>query len=170
MISAAFKCEVGTVYPEIVKSKFGYHIIFVDNKNDEKAQVKASHILIKINSGEETFKKVMETAKTVAEELKSDKLNFEDASKKAYSKHKTSEYLDINKDGYIKLIGYDDLLAKKIFESDLNKTDIIKTEKGIYVFEKTKEIKFEEANFHKVKERVTYDYKNQKLMEEMKKL
>ncbi len=168
--AAAFKGEVGKVCPEVVKSKFGYHIIFVENKNEEKAQVKASHILIKVSSGKETFKKVMETAKTVAEDLKTNKLNFEDASKKAYSKHKVSEYLDIKKDGYIKLLGYDDLLAEKIFESNLDEVNVIKTEKGIYVFQKTKEIKFEEANFDKVKDRVVSDYKNQKLMEEMKKL
>lgn len=168
--TAAFKGEVGKVYPEVVKSKFGYHIIFVENKNEEKGQVKASHILVKVSSGKETFEKVMGTAKTVAEELKTNKLNFEKASKKSYSKHKVSEYLDIKKDGYIKLLGYDDLLAKKIFESNLDEISVIKTEKGIYVFKKTKEIKFEEANFDKVRDRVVYDYKNQKLMEEMKKL
>ena len=112
----------------------------------------------------------MGTAKTVAEELKTNKLNFEDASKKAYSKYKTSEYLDIKKDGYIKSLGYDDLLANKIFESNPSEINVIKSEKGIYIFQKTKEVKFEEANFEKVKDRIVYDYKNQKLMEEMKKL
>ena len=168
--TAAFKCEVGKVYPEVIKSKFGYHVIFVENKNEEKAEVKASHILIKVTPGENTFRKIMETAKTVSEELKTDKLNFEEASKKTYSKHKISEYLDIKKDGYIKTLGYDDLLAEKIFESHLEKINVIKTEKGIYVFQKTKEVKFEEANFEKVKDRVIYDYKNQKLMEELNKL
>ena len=168
--TAAFKGEVGKVYPEIVKSKFGYHIIFVEDKNKEKAQVKASHILIKINAGEKTFEKVMETAKNVVEELNSNKLTFGEASEKGYSKYKVSEFLDIKKDGYIKLLGYDDQLADGIFQSELDKINIIKTEKGIYAFQKTKEIKYEEANLDKVKDRVIYDYKDQKLMEEMKKL
>ncbi|MEI6857280.1 peptidylprolyl isomerase [Psychrilyobacter sp.] len=168
--TAAFKGEEGKVYPEVVKSKFGYHIIFIENKNEEKSQVKASHILIKVSSGEKTFKKVMGTAKTVAEELKTNKFNFEKASKKAYSKYKTSEYLNIKKDGYIKSLGYDDLLANKIFESNPSEINVIKSKKGIYIFQKTKEVKFEEANFEKVKDRIVYDYKNQKLMEEMKKL
>ena len=168
--TAAFKGEVGEVYPEIVKSKFGYHIIFVEDKNKEKAQVKASHILIKINAGEETFKKVMETAKNVVEELNSNKLTFGEASEKGYSKYKVSEFLDIKKDGYIKLLGYDDQLADGIFQSELDKINIIKTEKGIYAFQKTKEIKYEEANLDKVKDRVIYDYKDQKLMEEIKKI
>lgn len=168
--TVAFKGEIGKVYPEIVKSKFGYHVIFIENKNEEKTQVKASHILIKISSGEKTFKKVMETAETVVEELKTNKSTFEKASEKAYSKYKTSEFLDIKKDGYIKLLGYDDLLVDKIFQSDLDEVSIIKTEKGIYIFQKIKEVKYEEANFDKVKDRVIYDYKNQKLMEEMKKL
>lgn len=39
------KAEVGKVYPELVKSQFGYHIIkVIDKKGDE---VQASHILIK---------------------------------------------------------------------------------------------------------------------------
>jgi len=168
--TAAFKGEVGKVYPEIVKSKFGYHIIFVEDKNKEKAQVKASHILIKINAGEKTFEKVMETAKNVVEELNSNKLTFGEASEKGYSKYKVSEFLDIKKDGYIKLLGYDDQLADGIFQSELDKINIIKTEKGIYAFQKTKEIKYEKANLDKVKDRVIYDYKDQKLMEEMKKL
>jgi len=168
--TAAFKCEAGKVYSEVVKSKFGYHIIFVENKNEEKGQVKASHILIKVSSGEETFKKVLETAKTVAEELKSNKLTFEGATKKAYSKYKTPEYLDIKKDGYIKSLGYEDILAAKISQSNLNEISVIKTEKGIYIFQKTKEVKFEAADFDKVKNRVVSDYKNQKLMEELKKL
>ena len=168
--TVAFKGEVGKVYPEIVKSKFGYHIIFVEDKNKEKAQVKASHILIKINAGEKTFEKVMETAKNVVEELNSNKLTFGEASEKGYSKYKVSEFLDIKKDGYIKLLGYDDQLADGIFQSELDKINIIKTEKGIYAFQKTKEIKYEEANLDKVKDRVIYDYKDQKLMEEMKKL
>jgi peptidyl-prolyl cis-trans isomerase D len=168
--TAAFKCEAGKVYSEVVKSKFGYHIIFVENKNEEKGQVKASHILVKVSSGEKTFKKVLETAKTVAEELKSNKLTFEGATKKAYSKYKTPEYLGIKKDGYIKSLGYEDILAAKIYESNLNEISVIKTEKGIYVFQKTKEVKFEAADFGKVKNRVVYDYKNQKLMEELKKL
>lgn len=168
--TAAFKGEVGKVYPEIVKSKFGYHIILVEDKNKEKAQVKASHILIKINAGEKTFEKVMETAKNVVKELNSNKLTFEEASEKGYSKYKVSEFLDIKKDGYIKLLGYDDLLADGIFQSELNKINIIKTEKGIYVFRKIKEVKFEKANLDKIKDRVIYDYKDQKLMEEIKKL
>jgi len=168
--TAAFKGEVGKVYPEIVKSKFGYHIILVEDKNNEKAQVKASHILIKISAGEKTFEKVMETAKNVVEELKSNKLTFEEASEKGYSKYKVSEFLDIKKDGYIKLLGYDDLLADGIFQSELDKINIIKTEKGIYAFQKTKEIKYEKANLDKVKDRVIYDYKDQKLMEEIKKI
>ena len=168
--NAAFEGKVGEVYPNIVKSKFGYHIIFVENKNEEKEQVKASHILLKVTPGSETFTKVMETAKSVAEELKTNKLTFEKASKKSYSNYKTSEYMGIKKDGYVKSLGYDDELSQKIFESKLGEIGIIKTEKGIYIFQKIKEVKFEKGDFEKVKDRVTYDYKNQKLMEEMKKL
>ncbi len=170
--TAAFEGKVGEVYPEVIKSKFGYHVIYVENKKetDGKEEIKASHILIKVTPGEETYAKVMETAKMVAEEIKAKKITFDDASKKEYSKFKIAEYLGIKTDGYIKSLGYEDELSKKIFESDLETVNTIRTKKGIYVFEKTKEVKFEAANFEKSKERVTSDYKNQKLVEEMKKL
>jgi len=169
---AAFKGEVGKVYPEIVKSKFGYHLIYVEDKRetDGKEEVKASHILIKVTPGEVTYAKVMGTAEMVAKEIKDGKTTFEEESKKEYSKFKTAEYLNIKKDGYIQNIGYDQNLVDAIFETPLNEVKVIKTENGIYVFEKTKEVKYESATFEKVKDRVIFDYKNQKLMEEMQNL
>lgn len=49
---AAYKTEVGKVYPEVVKTKFGYHIIKVTDKINRIPEVKASHILIRINSND----------------------------------------------------------------------------------------------------------------------
>lgn len=47
---AAFAGEVGKVYPEVVQTDFGYHIIKVTDKKED--QVKASHILIQTQSSE----------------------------------------------------------------------------------------------------------------------
>ena len=43
---AAYKTEVGKVYPEVVKTRFGYHIIKVTEKRERIPQIRASHILI----------------------------------------------------------------------------------------------------------------------------
>lgn len=43
---ACYKCEKGMVYPQIVKTSFGFHIIKVTDKRPRVAKIKASHILI----------------------------------------------------------------------------------------------------------------------------
>ncbi len=43
----AYNCPVGEVYPEVVKTKFGYHIVKVTNRQKRKYKIRASHILIK---------------------------------------------------------------------------------------------------------------------------
>lgn len=44
---AAYNCPIGEVYPEVVKTKFGYHIVKVTNRQKRKYKIRASHILIK---------------------------------------------------------------------------------------------------------------------------
>lgn len=43
---ACYKTEKGTVYPEVVKTRFGYHIIKVTDKKPRVPKIRASHILI----------------------------------------------------------------------------------------------------------------------------
>ena len=43
---AAYATEPGHVYPHVVKTKFGYHIIKVTDKRERIPQIRASHILI----------------------------------------------------------------------------------------------------------------------------
>ncbi|MBP7543251.1 MAG: peptidylprolyl isomerase, partial [Ignavibacteriaceae bacterium] len=43
---AAYLTPVGQVYPEVVTSRFGYHLIKVTEIKDRIPQVRASHILI----------------------------------------------------------------------------------------------------------------------------
>lgn len=50
---AAYATPVGEVYPEIIKTKFGYHIVKVTAKQKRRYKIQASHILIKTeNDGE----------------------------------------------------------------------------------------------------------------------
>jgi peptidyl-prolyl cis-trans isomerase SurA len=43
---ACYKTEVGQVYPEVVQTRFGAHIIKVTEKRNRIPQIKASHILV----------------------------------------------------------------------------------------------------------------------------
>jgi peptidyl-prolyl cis-trans isomerase SurA len=43
---AVYKTEKGNVYPEVVKTKYGFHIIKVTDKRERIPQIRASHILI----------------------------------------------------------------------------------------------------------------------------
>ncbi len=47
---AVYKTEKGSVCPEIVKTRYGYHIIKVTDKKERTPQIRASHILIATNS------------------------------------------------------------------------------------------------------------------------
>jgi peptidyl-prolyl cis-trans isomerase SurA len=44
--NAAYKTEVGQIYPNVVKTQFGYHIIKVTDKRARVPKIRASHILI----------------------------------------------------------------------------------------------------------------------------
>jgi peptidyl-prolyl cis-trans isomerase SurA len=48
---ACYKTEKGTVYPEVVKTRFGYHIIKVTDKKPRVPKIRASHILISYMNG-----------------------------------------------------------------------------------------------------------------------
>ncbi len=52
---AVYNCEVGEVYPEVVKTSYGYHIIKVTERIPARHSIRASHILIKTtNENNET--------------------------------------------------------------------------------------------------------------------
>lgn len=44
--NAAYETEVGSVYPEPVKTRFGYHLIKVTDKKERIPAIKASHIMV----------------------------------------------------------------------------------------------------------------------------
>ena len=77
----------------------------------------------------------------------------------------------ITPDGVIPNFIYDPEIAKAVVSSGLNKVGIINPNKAtIVVFQKTKEVKAEDANFDKSKEQVKSDYINNKVAEYMSKL
>lgn len=47
---ACYKTAAGKVYPDVVKTRFGYHVIKVTEKRDRIPKIKASHILVDFNN------------------------------------------------------------------------------------------------------------------------
>jgi peptidyl-prolyl cis-trans isomerase SurA len=72
---ACYKTEKGTVYPEVVQTKFGFHIIKVTDKKPRVPKIKASHILISYMNpaGEVDSAAALITMDSVITELKSGK-------------------------------------------------------------------------------------------------
>ena len=69
--NAAYNTPVGEIYPEIVKSKFGYHIIKVTDRQKRVYKVSASHILIKTESdGENDSNKARRKVNLVYNQIK----------------------------------------------------------------------------------------------------
>ncbi len=72
---ACYKTEKGTVYPEVVITRFGYHIIKVTDKKPRVPKIKASHILISYMNpaGEVDTAAALLTMDSVLTELKANK-------------------------------------------------------------------------------------------------
>jgi peptidyl-prolyl cis-trans isomerase SurA len=47
---ACYKTPAGKVFPEVVKTRYGYHIIKVTDKRERVPKIKASHILVDFNN------------------------------------------------------------------------------------------------------------------------
>ncbi|MCJ7553654.1 MAG: peptidylprolyl isomerase, partial [Ignavibacteriaceae bacterium] len=78
---AAYQTTVGEVYPEVVQTKFGFHLIKVTDKKERVPKIKASHILAAYTNeaGEVDSSAALEKINLVAEKLK----NGEDFAKVA---------------------------------------------------------------------------------------
>ncbi|MGE5458461.1 MAG: peptidylprolyl isomerase, partial [Methanococcaceae archaeon] len=66
--NAAYATPVGEIYPEVVKTKYGYHILKVTEKKERIPQIRASHILIPFK--EDTTKADTVLARKKIEEVK----------------------------------------------------------------------------------------------------
>jgi len=80
--NAVYSLKVGEVYPRIVKTKYGYHIIKVTDIRKRIPEIRASHILINFtNKGKIDSTKAYDQAKMILDSLKHGG-NFSDLAKK----------------------------------------------------------------------------------------
>lgn len=161
---AAFNTEAGTIYPEAVKTQFGYHLIYVEEVNDDK--VKARHILFTGKASDETKANVVAEAKDAAERINSGDIKFEDLTKGTNITF-AKNFENVSEGGYIPGVGYKEKLGAGIFAGDLDKAYFIEADGEIYVYEKTKVIEYKEASLDEMREKVEYDFLNEKVQEKL---
>lgn len=163
---AAFEGKKGEIYPKVVETQFGEHIIYVTDKSEDK--VKASHILVKFKVSKATLESDLIEAKKIAAKISSGEIEFKDLPKDKYSGGNLFE--KITETGYIPGLGFNEELSKAIYKAPLKKVETLEEGNNIILFQKIEEIKYKAAVFNDVKEEVKADYLNQKAMEKLKEI
>ncbi|MBQ3437465.1 MAG: peptidylprolyl isomerase, partial [Fusobacterium sp.] len=165
---AVSSAEGNSVVKEVIKTGFGYHIIFVEEKDKANEKWKASHILVRITPSEKTISEKMDKMKKIKEDIVKGVVTFteiqkldEDIVQSRLLKGMTSETL-------ISYLGFNPEVIEEINKADLNNIELVQIQSGILMFQKVKEVKFEEANFEKSKEIVRNDYINNQAVEYLK--
>ena len=157
-----------TVINKVIKTKFGYHVVYV-KKNDNNQQWSAEHILIVPYPSDKTVAGKLEKLEKLKADIEAGTLALNDKIDEDVIQ--SFDAKGITPDGIIPDFVYSPEIAKAVFETPLNKVGIINPNKAtIIVFQKTKEVKAEEANFSKLKEEVRKDYINKQVGEYMSKL
>ena len=157
-----------TVINKVIKTKFGYHVVYV-KKNDNNQQWSAEHILIVPYPSDKTVAGKLEKLEKLKADIEAGTLALNDKIDEDVIQ--SFDAKGITPDGVIPDFIYSPEIAKAVYETPLNKVGIINPNKAtIVVFQKTKEVKAEEANFTKLKEEVKKDYINKQVGEYMSKL
>ncbi len=163
---AAFEGKVGEIYPEVVGTQFGQHIIYVTDKNEAENKVKASHILVSYKVSEETMKEALAEAQKAAEKISSGEITFKDLPRDKYTGGELFE--KISETGYIPGIGFNEELAGAVYKAPLEKVETLRMGDDVFLFQKTRENKYKSAEFSEVKDRVASEYVNEKSLEKLK--
>ena len=161
-----------TVINKVIKTKFGYHVVYV-KKNDNNQQWSAEHILIVPYPSDKTVAEKLEKLEKLKADIEAGTLALNDKIDEDVIQ--SFDAKGITPDGVIPDFVYSPEIAKAVFETPLNKVGIVIDKSlivvpSIVVFQKTKEVKAEEANFTKLKEEVRKDYINKQVGEYMSKL
>ena len=157
-----------TIVNKVIKTKFGYHVAYVKS-NDNNQQWSVEHILIVPYPSEKTVTEKLEKLNKLKADIETGTIALND--KIDEDAIQSFDAKGITPDGVIPDFVYSPEIAKAIYETPLDKVGIINPNRAtIVIFQKTKEVKAQEANFTNLKEEVRKDYINKKVAEYMSKL
>ena len=157
---AVKKAEKGKIVGP-VKTQFGYHIIYVQDKNANNANLaKVSHILIMPTISQETKDALVKRLNNVKAELDSKKVTWEQVeSQGKYNFSVKEKFKTLAKNDSIPGIGKNDpALMDKLFGSKTGEILTQQEEFGYFLLGKTGEVPFKEATFADVKERIRLEF------------
>jgi len=139
-----------------IRTQFGYHIIYIQNKDASNENVaKISHILITPTISEASKQEVIKKVQALKAEIESKKTTFENVEKQDKYKFSVKErFKKMVKSDAIPGIGKNDELMNQIFALQMNGILDRNDATGYYLITKTAEIPFTQATFENSKERV----------------
>lgn len=159
---AAFGAKIGDIVGPVA-SQFGLHIIKVEDKRkvDGEEEVKASHILLKIEPSNKTRDALRDNAAYIAETAKESNLkSVAEAEKVAVQT--TQPFMA---DGFIPGIGMESRVSRFAFRSQVGDvSDILSTETGYLVAEVKKIDKEHTASLETVRPRIVSTLKTEQRM------
>ena len=168
---AAFSGEVGKIYPKVVKTQFGEHIIFVQSKDDKAGTVTASHILITPKPSDETLNMKSEEVATLVKELQSGKLTFGELRDKNPNIQFSQKDVKITEArGIFGLPGDNKKLIDRLFAAKLNQVSSIKDDGRFIIYQVLKQIPYKKAVLSQVEVQVIAAYKAEKATEKLQEM
>lgn len=150
----------------VVRTSYGYHIVFVKESDNKANKWTASHILVPFVVSEKTIQEKMKKLEKIQDDINSGLVSFAEVQKLDEDIIQNSEIKGVDPDGLIPGLVYNKDIASAIFGAELNKAILLKeTQIGIILFQKISEIKARKVNFEEVKKDVEIDYRNYKVNE-----
>ena len=141
---------------KIIKSQFGYHIIYVQSKNpSDENKAKVSHILIMPKVTDATKKDLETRLQTLMGELNSKKVTWDQVNTQdKYNYSVKEQFKKITEKAAIPGIGYDAEAIKQLFGAKVGQTISFKSEEGYFLMVKTAETPFRAVSYAEAKDRV----------------
>lgn len=162
--------ETNSIVKNIVKTTFGYHIIFVKENNSKEEKWTVSHILVRIVPSAKTIEEKMVKLRKIKADIEAGTITFTDIQKLDEDIIQSVLIKGVTPEGLIPNLGYNPEITAEIFASNLNEVKFQKNGMNILMYQKVKEVKAEKADFTKSIDTVRNDYINYKAAESMRKL
>lgn len=151
---AAFSGEVGKVYPKVIETVYGEHILYI--KDRKNGVVTGNQILVQYKPSKSTINKALKELKVALRDLRTNKIEFNNLTKVDKSIKIIGKVDNIQK-GY-NLPGK---LINDILSANVGNVGYFADENNrYYIYKKLKDNPAQEAIYENIKDRLSEDYKN----------